>query len=439
MQPRARRRLRPPVPATPPVWAPTPISGFAPPPQPPSQEMVWIPQATSRIDSLMRACPSRSAEEEEHRKRTIVWSVGATLVVGMILGVLWLLRGQPPTATWEQPHRDEILTLKDDAESLALGGNDQQAYSKYQELERLGRGADDHRSVLLEELEQSWQRRDALFDRSAAPTAPPRRRPSPNRRHTEPAPPPEAIFTPVVPQSQNVIAADFSNDGPGSRHPSRTAPTKTDRSTSIRRCGWTSRQSTDSPMRRSAQAIGKGVDYLLAAFSGPELANLGNYEHYEGLDTLAVYALMQAELATHDKRLDIHSPFMIERHRRDEEISDGHRLRDLRAGAAGDGAGALRSAAGSPDDSGRRGLAAAVRRSTRSIHLQQRISAGWRFFVLGQFQFAIRAAGDLVRGGSGHTGSAGFLARCARRIGQNISSRMENGAIARIRTIPADR
>ncbi len=57
-------------------------------------------------------------------------------------------------------------------------------------------------------------------------------------------------------------------------------------------------------------SIQKGVDFLLGKFSGPEIA--GQYEHYEGLDTLAVYALMQAGLATHDKRLDIHNPFMVD-------------------------------------------------------------------------------------------------------------------------------
>jgi hypothetical protein len=300
----------PPVPATPPVWAPTPISGFAPPPQPPSQEMVWIPQTTSRIDSLMRRVPSRSAEEEEHRKRTIVWSVGATLVVGMILGVLWLLRGQPPTATWEQTHRDDILTLKDDAESLALSGNDQQAYSKYQELERLVAGQTITDPFLLEELGKSWIRRDGLFDKITAAHRPAPTTTAAEPPATAPSAPPEAIAPAVAPENPIVTVPIAPTTLPEVAIQTAPPPPKriVDKHPPVRVDIPAVEGLTDAQI---GQAIGKGADYLLAAFSGPELSNLSTYEHSEGLDTLVVYALMQAELATHDKRMDIHSPFMV--------------------------------------------------------------------------------------------------------------------------------
>jgi len=299
----------PPVPVTPPVWAPTPISGFTPAPQQPNQELVWI-QPSSRIDSLMRRSPGLTPEQEEHRKRTIVWGVGATLVVGMILGVLWLLRGQPVTATWEQMHRDDILSLKDEAESLALSGKDQQAYNKYQELEHLVAGQTITDPFLREELDKSWIRRDALFDRiSSAHRATTTAAETPT---TAPAPPPEAVVAPVIPPVQNytqnytwpvlpTTVPEIAIQPPlPKRIVNRHPPVRLDIPPPS---GLTDAQ--------IGQAIARGADYLLATFSGPELANLGNYEHSEGLDTLVVYALMQAELATHDKRLDIHGAFMV--------------------------------------------------------------------------------------------------------------------------------
>jgi phage FluMu protein Com len=292
-----------PVPATPPVWAPTPISGLAAPQPPPSQEMVWIPRAASRIDSLMRLAPLRSAEEEEHRKRTIIWSIGATLVVVMIMGVLWLLRGQAPTVPWEQVHRDEILALKEDAEGLVLSGNDQQAYNKYQELERLVAGQTITDPFLREELERSWLRRDALFDRINSAH---RAAEAPAETPTT-APVPEAAIAPATQQSENVPPQISPTTVPEIAIQTPPPPRRVIHQHPPVRLDIP--EITGLTDAQIGQSIGKGADYLLAAFSGSELT--GNYEHYDGLDTLTVYALMQAELATHDKRLDIHSPFMI--------------------------------------------------------------------------------------------------------------------------------
>ena len=58
------------------------------------------------------------------------------------------------------------------------------------------------------------------------------------------------------------------------------------------------------------ESINKGVNYLIAKFTGPQLG--GTFDHYEGLDSLAVYALMQAGIATNDKRLDIHGQFLVD-------------------------------------------------------------------------------------------------------------------------------
>jgi len=307
----AQQSQTPPVPpVTPPVWAPTPLSGIVPPAPPPTQELVWIPSASSRIDSLMRRALARTPEEEEHRRRTIIWSAGATLVVLMILGVLWLLRGQQAPITWEQMHRDDILTLKDDAENLALTGHQQQAYEKYQELEHLVSGQTITDPFLQEELNRSWLRKDALYDQltsahhpEATTTVSP---PPATETSPAPSPPPEQESPPATPQSQApptpalpTTFPEFAIQPPVSRPISQRPPIKPDIPpvTGL----------TDPQIGRG---ITSGVDYMLGRFSGPELANLSNYEHAEGLDTLVVYALMQAGFATHDKRLDIQGPFM---------------------------------------------------------------------------------------------------------------------------------
>jgi hypothetical protein len=302
-------------PMTPPVWDPQPISGLVYQEPAAQQQSDWNATAmqSSRIDSLMRGSPHLTPEEEEHRRRTIVWGVGATLVVAMIIGILWLLRGSTPTISWEQANRDEILTLKQNAEDEALKGENQQAYNTYEELERLVSGHQITDSFLQEELARSWERKDTLYKLltqgqqvattkpvqspatapaeavAAAPATAPEdamdNPPGPATLPDIPIPPP-----PVIQEMQQPAPKRVASTRPAVK-PDIPPPN-----------GITDAQ--------TGAAITKGVDFLLGKFTGSELS--GNYEHYEGLDTLAVYALMQAELATHDKRLDIHGPFMMD-------------------------------------------------------------------------------------------------------------------------------
>jgi phage FluMu protein Com len=299
-----------PPPATPPVWSPTPLSELMLPPQSASRELVWIHQPPgSRIDSLMRRSRGLTIEQEEIRRRTIIWGVGATLVVAMIIGVLWLLRGQPAAVTWEQAHREEILALKDTAEQLAVAGDNRLAYNKYQELEHLVSGQTITDPFLQQELARSWLRRDALFEQL---TAAHRASPGPNVAEapatapsTAPAPETDIPTTTQPSQSLWLLPTPTTEQTPIPAPP--VAPKRVvNRHPPIRPDIPPASGRADTQI---GAAITGGVDYLLGRFSGPELS--GTYEHYEGLDTLAVYALMQAELATRDKRLDIHNPFMI--------------------------------------------------------------------------------------------------------------------------------
>lgn len=68
-------QMAPPQPSmAPPEWSPAPLSDYGAAQPPANQEMVWIPSSASRIDSLMRGSPARSIEDEESRRRTIIWA-----------------------------------------------------------------------------------------------------------------------------------------------------------------------------------------------------------------------------------------------------------------------------------------------------------------------------------------------------------------------------
>jgi hypothetical protein len=303
-------------PAIPPIWAPMPLSGFGQPQE--AAQGDWQGQSPSRIDSLLPRSSARSAEEELQRRRAIIWGTGAVAIVAMIIAVLWLLRGAPATPpTWEQANREQILSLKQTAEQLALSSRNREAYETYQQLERLVAGHDISDPFLQQELNRSWERRDLLYDlltstrgetnnAAQSPATAPSPAPNPPSVQQQPADsttepssdlsnllfpatqpqaaiPPQAAVAPPLPKRQAIPRPQIRLDIP---------PVE----------GITDAQIGNS--------INKGVDYLLQRFSGPVIS--GNYMHYEGLDTLAVYALMQAELATHDKRLDIHGEFMMD-------------------------------------------------------------------------------------------------------------------------------
>ncbi len=302
-------------PAIPPIWAPAPLSNFAQPPQ--GSQADARPSPQSRLDSLLPRSSARTVEEELQRRRAILWGAGAVGVVAMIVAVLWLLRGAPVTPpTWEQANREQILALKQTAEQLALSSRNREAYDTYQELERFIDGHEITDPFLQQELSRSWGRRDLLYDiltstRATNVAQSPATAPSPNPRppaQTAPPPPAESTTEPSM---------DLSNLLFPATRPQAELPSQAEPGPPPKRAGF-----GRPPVRldippvegitdaQIGASINKGVDYLLPRFSGPVIA--GNFMHYEGLDTLAVYALMQAELATHDKRLDIHGEFMTD-------------------------------------------------------------------------------------------------------------------------------
>ncbi|HEY1922773.1 MAG TPA: hypothetical protein VGG44_08395, partial [Tepidisphaeraceae bacterium] len=107
----------PAAPTGPPVWAPAPLSNYGQSQESAGSQGNWPGAPASRIDSLLPRSSARSPEEELQRRRAIIWGTGAVAIVALIIAVLWLLRGAPVTPpTWEQANREQILTLKQQAE-----------------------------------------------------------------------------------------------------------------------------------------------------------------------------------------------------------------------------------------------------------------------------------------------------------------------------------
>ncbi len=327
-------------------------------------------------------------------------AIGAAAIL-LLIGGVWLLEHSLP-GSWEQAHRQDVLSLKQNAEDMALNGKYREAYDKYQELERLVAGQKIEDPYLSGELDKAWKRRDELYElamketrsgpdsetavvtpkTTAAPTAPavptthanptgiptvpapatkpyvppvvvvvPKSEtaPPPPKFHAPPSPPPAIV--PAHPDATKPAAPRTTPPGPGSAtgppiaqvHPSPSpgppAPAVATGNPSATTRGFIPPApvvstypapaavalSPSLPGKRPAAhrmeippgditdaqigtAIEKGAGFLIQQFNSSNLTQGVN--QYEGLDALSVYALMQAGLATHDKRLDMHEQFM---------------------------------------------------------------------------------------------------------------------------------
>src|SRR5580765_86376 len=69
--------------------------------------------------------------------------VGILVVLGVVLVIVTTRQHEAPPdeqAQWEAEHRQEVVRLNNDAESLALQGNLKDAHGKYQAMARLVAG-----------------------------------------------------------------------------------------------------------------------------------------------------------------------------------------------------------------------------------------------------------------------------------------------------------
>jgi hypothetical protein len=283
-----------------PVWSPPPLSGIpasGPPPADGEPMISWFPPPASR-QSALTPPKSRAGFEPSQWKIPILATAGILAALVLLIGLLVYLPRERSTSNWEDAHRDEILTLKQDAEDLAIAGKYSDAYEKYQELERLVAGQTIQDPHLRDELAKAWGHRDELYERemNGAPGAEAQSRPSePSTEESAPIP---AIAPATEPSS--------SLESPSGESPPAAAPILPPhppvQPETVEISGLTDEQ--------IGAAIEKGTDFLLGKFASGQLPPDLDTEHHDGLDSLAVYALMQSELATGDKRLDIHGEFM---------------------------------------------------------------------------------------------------------------------------------
>jgi hypothetical protein len=280
----------PPPPIAPPVWAPPPISGITPPPV--REEAPWF---TPQVSPTAQ----RKILPEEKSSPPLLL-IGAAIVAAAVLigGLIYYLTQAQTVSDWEKTNHDDLLQLKQQAEDLAMQGRTRDAVEKYNELEaKIG----DHQIIdpdLHAEIQKALDDKDRLYQQltSGGGAALPATAPAasePTLPATEPAPPPvQESAPPPPPATQSAV----SPPSPGKPRPAaRVTPT----------------QITGLTDEQIGASITHGVDYLLTQFNANRIRQTSETDdYYDGLDSLAVYALMQSGLATNDKRLEPDGTFM---------------------------------------------------------------------------------------------------------------------------------
>ncbi|MGA3065655.1 MAG: DUF4159 domain-containing protein [Tepidisphaeraceae bacterium] len=281
----------------PPVWAPPPLSGVEPAAAPREEGAWFTPRAAGQIVSLRRT----GGEEEIFRRTPLI--MGAAIVVAAILvgGLLYYLTQARSASDWEVANRAQLLSLKQEAEMLAAQGQRSEALAKYQELERDRSGHDIVDPDLRSEMEQASQAQQYLVNQLAggAALSVPETQPAATEPGAPVASPETQPSEPVTLPSPPASTAPADSAAP----PPVTSPRPAVRATPRQISGLTDEQ--------IGASITHGVDFLISQFDGHEIRRTAESDDYhDGLDSLAVYALMQSGLATSDPRLDEHGEFM---------------------------------------------------------------------------------------------------------------------------------
>ncbi|HUB23808.1 MAG TPA: DUF4159 domain-containing protein [Tepidisphaeraceae bacterium] len=233
--------------------------------------------------------------ENKATNNYLVPIVIAVAAVAFIQAMILLWIGLRPHPTWEQMHRQEVLDLKAEAESLAARGQTQQAYDSFRDLQRLVTGNAITDPALLDALQTAQEEQASAASRllqlaqeSAAPPPPPPPLPPAQTQPAAPAAPVVAqVVHPARPPVHPLPAPDSGKSPAG-------YPLVDD--------------------ARIGITIENGVTNLLNQFEqSPDGAmRIRNNTGYpnDGVDALTIYALLQAYAATGDSRLDPHRDFM---------------------------------------------------------------------------------------------------------------------------------
>ena len=262
----------------------------------------------------------------------VVAAVGVTALVILLVGRPG--KGPDPRRQWEDANRDRIIALKSEAEALTIKRKLPEAHAKYRELEKLigGRTIQDPRLFdLVDQARLDQSRVYTMILHAMSPQAvekqplPTPLDPAgltasglpgavdavPQTQQTlavksqpfepRPATSPQAVVVDKVTTAPRPASAPVPTPAEAAAAPPPSAPAV------ARRVSYT--PVTDAQVD---QAIRRGVDFLIGQFENGKLRKLkdsGGLE-YEGLNALAVYALVQASTAISEPRLGQKGEFL---------------------------------------------------------------------------------------------------------------------------------
>jgi hypothetical protein len=262
--------------------------------------------------------------------------IAAVLVVTLVI-VMVVARSKPaadPRRAWEEANRERIIALKSQAEELTLQNKLKEAHGKYRELEQRigGQQIGDPRLFDLVDqarLDQSRVYRMIMHsmspgevDAGPLPTTMEAKAPAEQRSTAASLGYANTAVTPVQPNVAppastpaaapvDVYAASgqapIATTAPVAQQPEQSAATKPVAAAAVR-APRSYNAVTDTQVE---QAIRRGVDFLIAQMEDGQLRRTGggNLEN-EGLNALAVYALLSASQSIKDERLAIKGDFL---------------------------------------------------------------------------------------------------------------------------------
>ena len=214
----------------------------------------------------------------------------------------------------------DLLTLKSEAESLAIQGQLAEAHEKYRRLQQLAVGRDIKDPLFWDIMERAKFDQDKIYTMLLNQMAPavPDPRPGLVDRDGYPVQQP-ARFDEAEDTSAKGEAATEESPADATTPPLQTAPSTQSVATApvATRPAPASTQPevqvsysvTDDQV---GEALKRGVDYLLPQFENGQLEGQGGMSpiRHAGLNALCVYALLTTGQAMKDPRLDVRGEFM---------------------------------------------------------------------------------------------------------------------------------
>jgi len=246
----------------------------------------------------------------------------------------WAPRGASSAdLAWEASHRDQLIELKGQAESLAIDGNLAEAHRKYRELSQLIAGHTIRDANLWDLMDKAKADQDRVYSilltraegQYAAAYPRPAQAPSGSESMTlqtpaAPAAPPEPqTFAGAAPAATTPATAVAETPAARPSVVPSSSPAMQQEAAAIPATLPSGRIVLNFPPHdgvtdgQVGESIQNGVNFILTNFRGDELAlkeNSPSPAYQEGLHALCVYALLQAGRTIPDERLRIEGPLL---------------------------------------------------------------------------------------------------------------------------------